>query len=44
VEDDEPEEVKPEEPAEDSPLTVEERLERLEEAVFGQEGGESDGS
>ena len=43
-EDDEPDEVKPEEPAEDPSLTVEERLERLEEAVFGQEGGESDGS
>lgn len=33
-----------EESSEDSPLTVEERLTRLEEAVFGQEGGESDGS
>ena len=54
-EDDEPDEDKPvetpdgpQEPAEDtpedSPLTVEERLTRLEEAVFGQEGGESDGS
>jgi hypothetical protein len=32
-----------EESPEDSPLTVEERLTRLEEAVFGQEGGESDG-
>ena len=35
----EPEEDTPE----DSPMTVEERLTRLEEAVFGQEGGESDG-
>ena len=37
----------PQEPEEDSqgdsPLTVEERLTRLEEVVFGQEGGESDG-
>lgn len=54
-EDDEPDEDKPveapdgpqepeEDSPEDSPLTVEERLTRLEEAVFGQEGGESDGS
>lgn len=28
----------------ETPLTVEERLTRLERAVFGQEGGESDGS
>ena len=47
---DKPEEAPegPQEPEEespgDSPLTVEERLTRLEEAVFGQEGGESDGS
>ena len=52
--DDEPEEDKPveapdepQEPAEESPatpsLTVEQRLTRLELAVFGQEGGESDG-
>ena len=46
---DKPEEAPdgPQEPEEDtpgdSPLTVEERLTRLEEAVFGQEGGESDG-
>lgn len=37
----------PQEPSEDSsatsPMTVEERLTRLERAVFGQEGGESDG-
>jgi len=37
----------PKEPDEDSsetpPLTVEERLTRLEQAVFGREGGESDG-
>lgn len=39
---DEPQEPEEESP-EDSPLTVEERLTRLEEAVFGQEGGESDG-
>lgn len=54
-EDDEPDEDKPveapdgpqepeENPPADSPLTVEERLTRLEEAVFGEEGGESDGS
>jgi hypothetical protein len=41
VEDDEPGEAKPEE---EPSLTLEERLERLEDAVFGQEGGESDGS
>lgn len=37
----------PQEPDEDSPanppMTIEQRLTRLEEAVFGQEGGESDG-
>ena len=41
-----PEEA-PQEPSEESsgtsPLTIEERLTRLERAVFGQEGGESDG-
>ena len=45
-EDDEPDEDKlgePDEDSSDTPLTVEERLTRLEEAVFGQEGGESDG-
>lgn len=48
-EDDEPDEDKPveapdapQEP-EEYPLTVEERLTRLERAVFGEEGGESDG-
>lgn len=34
----------PDEESSDSPRTVEERLTRLEEAVFGKEGGESDGS
>ena len=53
-EDDEPDEDKPveapdgpqepDEESSDSPRTVEERLTRLEEAVFGKEGGESDGS
>jgi hypothetical protein len=54
VDDDEPDEDKPvevpdepQEPAEDSsettPLTVEERLARLELAVFGQEGGNANG-
>jgi hypothetical protein len=45
TDDDEPVEDKPIEDSEDpsdAPLTVEERLTRLEEAVFGQEGGESD--
>ena len=44
TEDDESEEVKPEKPEEEPSLTVEERLGRLEEAVFGQEGGDPDGS
>ena len=44
TEDDEPEEVKSEEPEEEPSMTVEERIERLEEAVFGQEGGDADGS
>ena len=39
---DAPQEDEEDNPA-DSPLTVEERLTRLEEAVFGQEGGESNG-
>lgn len=38
----EPQEA-PEDSSETSPMTVEERLTRLELAVFGQEGGESDG-
>ena len=54
VADDEPDEDKPaeapdgaqdapEESPDKIPLTIEERLRRLELAVFGQEGGESDG-
>ena len=54
LEDDEPDEDKPtegpdgvqdapEESPDKNPLTYEERLRRLELAVFGQEGGESDG-
>jgi hypothetical protein len=43
TDDDEAEEKPTEDaPVEDS-LTIEERIERLEKAVFGQEGGESDG-
>ena len=45
VQDDEPEGEEPEDAPEDAPaLTVEERLERLEKAVFGQEGGSTNGS
>jgi hypothetical protein len=41
TEDDEPDEDKPDTPP-DSPLTLEQRVERLEKEVFGEEGGDTD--